>query len=301
MHPLISVKELLGLLPRAPVNGAADAPDEATLRVIDCRFSLADPEQGQRDFDRAHIPGAIYAHLERELSGAVEFGRTGRHPLPELSRFTHQLGLWGIGPSTRVVAYDDGPGAFAARLWWLLRYLGHRQVQVLDGGLASYLRAGGTLSEKLAAPVATVFQAQLQPSMVATLDEVSLRSQSTDPLLFDARAADRFRGENETIDPIPGHIPGAQSLPFVGNLENGQFLSLERLRERFVEAWGSDTHAGEVIVYCGSGVTACHHVLAAQAAGLEGLRLYPGSYSEWIADRRRPVAVGDPPAQATSV
>lgn len=282
MEPLISAEELTVLM-GSPVK----------LRIVDCRFNLAAPDQAEREYQTAHIPGAVYAHLERDLSGPVVPGVTGRHPLPDIQVLSEKLGGFGISEDHLVVAYDEGSSAFAARLWWLLDYLGHERVQVLDGGLAAYLAAGGAVNADLPAPLPTTFRPRLRPGKVAELCEIAERSSGADPLLFDARARERFRGENETIDRVAGHIPGARSLPFMENLEQGRFLSPERLRARFLAAAGSARRLEESIVYCGSGVTACHLVLAARVAGLPEPRLYAGSYSEWIADGSRSVSVGD--------
>jgi thiosulfate/3-mercaptopyruvate sulfurtransferase len=283
MEPLISVEELRALM-----------GTPAELRIVDCRFNLAAPAQAERDYQTAHIEGAVYAHLERDLSGPVVPGVTGRHPLPDVQSLSERLGSLGISEHHLVVVYDEGSGAFAARLWWLLDYLGHERVRVLDGGLAAYIAAGGVLNADPPAAHPTTFRPRLRPGKVADLYEVAERSAGPDPLLFDARARERFRGENETIDRVAGHIPGAHSLPFMENLEQGRFLSPKLLRARLLAAAGSAERLEESIVYCGSGVTACHLILAARVAGLPEPRLYAGSYSEWIADGSRSVSVGDP-------
>jgi len=285
VSPLISAQQLL-------------LADPSQLRIVDCRFSLQDKAWGLRQYQAGHLAGAVYADLERDLSGPVIKGVTGRHPLPDLPVLARQLGAWGIGETTTVVAYDEGSGAFAARLWWLLRYLGHERVQVLDGGVAAYVEAGGAMqaesNEVQSVPVdGRPFAARVQSSLVASQREVEARTERSRSLLFDARARDRFRGENETIDPVAGHIPGARSLPFMDNLEQGKFRSAAELRARWLFQLESEAELAESIVYCGSGVTACHLILAAGAAGLPWPRLYPGSYSEWIADGTRPVARGE--------
>lgn len=261
-------------------------PGEAV--IVDCRFSLADPSAGRRAYDAGHLPRSVFADLERDLSGPVVRGRTGRHPLPDPATFAARANAWGIDEHTPVVAYDDAGGAMAARLWWLLRWLGHERVAVLDGGVGAWER-GRELTREVPAPVPRQFRWTLHPELVALADEVERARQAPDQRVLDARAADRFRGENETIDPVAGHIPGARSLPFAGNLENGRMLPPDRLRAR-IEAALDGVPADRAIAYCGSGVTAAHDVLAAEIAGLPGMRLYAGSWSEWITDPSRPVA-----------
>ena len=265
---------------------------EPTTVVFDCRFSLADPEEGARAFAQGHIPSAVYADLNRDLSGPVTAGVTGRHPLPQPASFADFLARSGVTAQSRVIAYDDGNGAFASRLWWLCRYVGHDAVQVLDGGWTEWIESGGVSSTDITTRARGAVEVQLRPYLVASVAEVDrLRSDPT-ARLFDARGADRFRGENETIDPVAGHIPGARSLPFVDNLKDGKGRSLADLSERYERALGS-TAPVQAVVYCGSGVTACHNLLAAEAAGISGMRLYPGSFSEWITDPLRPVATGE--------
>ncbi len=267
-----------------------DDPDWA---VVDCRFSLQDPEQGRRAYQAGHIPGAVYAHLDEDLSGPVVPGRTGRHPLPEPEGFAARLGRWGIGNTTQVVAYDDAGGAYAARLWWMLRWLGHEAVAVLDGGWPVWVAAGLPQRAGTETRPPTVFTARLRPELVATADEVMLRRLDPDWRVLDARGADRFRGENETLDPVAGHIPGAVSAPYAGNLApDGRFRDPAGLRQRYQNLLGT-VPAARTICYCGSGVTAAHDLLAILHAGLGEGRLYPGSWSEWITDPMRPIATGD--------
>jgi thiosulfate/3-mercaptopyruvate sulfurtransferase len=259
--------------------------------VLDCRFDLARPGWGESDYGEGHIPGAHYANLERDLSGPLGPG-LGRHPLPPVSWMERCLQRWGIGPHTQVVAYDQGPGAFAARLWWLLRWLGHGAVAVLDGGLAAWREAGLPLQREVPAVAAV-------PAAVRRCGEGWLATETLEAeleagriLLLDAREDFRFRGEREPIDPVAGHIPGARNLPYLGNLDpDGRFLSEAALRERFQRALAG-VAARDVVHMCGSGVTACHNLLAMERAGLSGSRLYPGSWSEWIRDPRRPIARG---------
>ena len=268
------------------------------LVVIDCRFDLERPGWGEEEYSRARLPHARYAHLDRDLSAAVS-ASTGRHPLPPADRLAERCGQWGIDARSQVVAYDQGAGAYAARLWWLLRWLGHRQVAVLDGGLAAW-QAGRLPMEQGPASAAgeprAHFEGRPNGGMVAGTAEVEHAVNSGELargrwVLVDARPADRFAGRNETLDPVAGHVPGACNLPFTDNLSEGRFLAPERLRERFTRALrGQPPEA--LVCMCGSGVTACHNLLALEAAGLSGARLYAGSWSEWIRDPRRPVARG---------
>jgi thiosulfate/3-mercaptopyruvate sulfurtransferase len=271
-----------------------DDPDWA---VVDCRFSLQDPGQGRRAYQAGHIPGAVYAHLDEDLSGPVVPGRTGRHPLPEPELFAARLGRWGIGNTTQVVAYDDAGGAYAARLWWMLRWLGHEAVAVLDGGWSAWVAAGLPQRIGIETRPPTVFTARPRPELVATASEVMLRRLDPDWRVLDARGADRFRGENETLDPVAGHIPGAVSAPYADNLApDGRFRDPASLRQRYQKLLGT-VPAAHTICYCGSGVTAAHDLLAIFHAGLGEGRLYPGSWSEWITDPTRPIATGDCTAQ----
>ena len=266
--------------------------DRKDWAVVDCRFWLAEPERGERDYRRAHIPGAVYAHLDRHLSAPVIAGRTGRHPLPEAATFARTLSGWGIGAGVQVVAYDDSDGAIAARLWWMLRWLGHNAVAVLDGGWAGWQAKGYPARSGEERRPPRPFTPRPRPELLASVAEVeALRTNST-ACLLDARNADRYRGENETIDPVAGHIPGAISAPYVENLTaEGHFRPAAELRARFAALLG-DTPPQRTVVYCGSGVTAAHNLLAMLHAGLGEARLYAGSWSEWITDPSRPVATG---------
>lgn len=271
-----------------------DHLDDPDWVVVDCRFSLEDSERGRRDFLQAHIPGAVYAHLDRDLSGPVVAGRTGRHPLPDPAALADLLSGWGIGPGVQVVAYDDRGGAFAARLWWMLGWLGHDAAAVLDGGWPAWQQAGYPARSGAAQPVPRIFSPQLRPERAVEAEAVEAEAveaarQDAAACLLDARAEARFRGEHEPIDPVAGHIPGARSAPFSDNLDaEGRFLPPEALRARF-EALLAGTAPEGVVSYCGSGVTAAHNLLALAHAGLHGARLYPGSWSEWITDPQRPV------------
>ncbi|MEZ4826224.1 MAG: sulfurtransferase [Bacteroidia bacterium] len=265
-------------------------PGEAVV-IVDCRFNLADTGWGENEYRQSHIPGAVYAHLDRDLSSPVITGKTGRHPLPDPENLIHLFSGWGIGNQTQVIAYDQAGGGIAARLWWLLRWLGHDQVAVLDGGWAKWVQAGYPVSDLPASSSASVFNAQIRNEYIADIEEFTSSHQTY--LLIDARENPRYLGETEPIDPVAGHIPGARSLPFAGNIgENGYFLPPEQLRKRFMEVLGNIRHE-KSITYCGSGVTACHNLLAMAHAGLGMGKLYPGSWSEWITDPARPVAVGE--------
>lgn len=258
------------------------------LLVVDCRFDLARPSWGAAEYRAGHIAGAWHADLNDDLSGPVTPG-SGRHPLPTPEAFAATLGRWGFTPDSEVVCYDQGSGAFAARLWWLLRARGHERVSVLDGGLAAWLAHGGGLSTDLPEPASTSV-APAPFAGVVTTAAVSAGLASGRIRLVDARAADRFAGRNETIDPVAGHVPGAVNHPFSDNLDaGGRFRAPTALRE----AWSTTLQGAapqDLVMMCGSGVTACHNLLALEAAGLGGARLYAGSFSEWIRDPARPVA-----------
>jgi thiosulfate/3-mercaptopyruvate sulfurtransferase len=264
-----------------------DAPD---WRIFDCRHDLRDPDFGRRAYADGHLPGAQFLHLDADLSGPMT-GRNGRHPLPDPATLVARLESCGVGNDTQVVAYDDAGGMFAARLWWLLRWLGHHPVAVLDGGLQAWGRASGQLSQETPRypPLPYVPASAPQP-----VDAAAVLAHLGDPrmMLVDARSPDRYRGENETLDPVGGHIPGALNRWFRDNLDaEGCFKQPSLLREEFGTLLkGQD--ARQVVHHCGSGVTACHNLLAMESAGLTGSRLYAGSWSEWCADLGRPVAVG---------
>ncbi len=264
--------------------------DDPRWVVVDCRFSLMDTEAGHRAYRESHLPGARYVHLDEDLSGSIT-PATGRHPLPDPVRLARKLGDRGIGPGTQVVAYDDLGGMLAAaRLWWVLRWLGHEAVAVLDGGFPAWRRAGLPLTAELPSVQSTTFDLQTNDQLWLTAAQVL--ALSAESVVLDARAAARFRGEMEPIDPVAGHIPGAVNLPTEGNLTaDGHFLPVAKLRARFAATLG-ERPPTTVVHSCGSGVTACHNLLAMEAAGLRGSRLYAGSWSEWIRDPGRPVATG---------
>ena len=261
------------------------------LVVVDCRFSLADTAAGERDYAQAHIPGAVYAHLDRDLSDHRRQGQGhGRHPWPDAADFTARLGAWGIGPGTQVVAYDDADGAHAARFWFLLRALGHARVAVLDGGLARWKSLGLPLDDALPSPRATVYEARFDQGRLLDPAQVQARLDAGDVLL-DARGAPRFRGEVEPIDRVAGHVPGARNRPFPDNLVDGRFKPAAQLAAEFREVMAGRDPA-QTIAMCGSGVTACHVLLAMEHAGLHGARVYAGSWSGWISEPARPVETG---------
>ena len=261
--------------------------------VVDCRFALDNPGRGQQDYADGHIPGAVYAHLDRDLSGTVVPGHTGRHPLPTPEQLAETFGAWGISSDVQVVAYDDNNGSHAARLWWLLRWLGHRDVAVLDGGWAAWKREGHPESTSVPArPPATFVPAPVEQLAMDAAAVEQIRSDDRYRLV-DSRAPERYRGEAEPIDPVAGHIPGAINGPFAANVTaEGTFRPAAELRTRF-ETLLDDVPAEHTVFYCGSGVTAAHNILAYAHAGLGDARLYPGSWSEWIADPNRPVERGD--------
>ncbi|MFL1387231.1 sulfurtransferase [Pseudomonas tritici] len=264
------------------------------LVILDCRFALEDPDYGRCSYAEGHIEGAQYADLERHLSGPVTKGVTGRHPLPAAETFARQLRAWGISADTDVVLYDDGPGAYAARAWWLLVWLGKRDgVFILDGGLKAWHAAGFPLS--LDAPVveAGTFAGTQDNRLLLDAEHLQKRLGQPGLTLIDARAHPRFRGEVEPIDPIAGHIPGAQCAAFNENLgSDGRFLPADQLKQRFA-AQLQGRSPDELVAYCGSGVTACHNLFALSLAGYPLGKLYAGSWSEWITDPAREVATGD--------
>ncbi|WP_407540668.1 sulfurtransferase [Deinococcus radiomollis] len=281
--------------PDAPLKSAAwllaHLPDPG-LVLLDCRFLLAQPAAGEEAYRAGHLPGAVYAHLERDLSGSKRpGGEGGRHPLPDPQTLAAWLGRVGISRTSTVLAYDDptgGHGFYAARAWWLLHWLGHDQVFVLDGGLPAYLQAGGRLSTDAPSPVAVVFRPQVQPGWIASAEEVQARSPET--VLIDSRAAARYRGETEPIDPRAGHIPGAVNHDWAASQdENGHWRSGAEQKSRLGLA------DQPVILYCGSGVSAAANLLALAQAGRPpgpDTRLYAGSWSDWVSDPQRPAEVG---------
>lgn len=258
------------------------------LVVLDCRFSLADSGYGARVYSESHVPGAHYLHLDDDLSSPIT-PHSGRHPLPDIEQLSGLLHRCGVSSSSQVVVYDDCGGAMAARAWWLLRWLGHDAVAVLDGGYPAWSAAGGEQSVVPAAQGSGNFTVRLREDMNLDVEQVAALPARI--LLVDARGAERYRGEQEPIDPVAGHIPGAVNRPLTDNLNNGVFKPADQLRHEW-EALLGVVEPAEVVHYCGSGVTACHNLLAMEYAGLNGSRIYAGSWSEWIRDPQRPVATG---------
>lgn len=288
---LIDVDSLACALDAVPAR-LVDARAVSTLRLVDARFSLADPRSGAEAYAKAHLPGAVHADLDQDLSDHSLDGH-GRHPLPSSAAFAERLGQWGIGADTQVVVYDAGDGSMAAaRLWWLLRLIGHRHVAVLDGGLAAWQGAGLPVTAEV--PVISTLPAypgQFDPAQIVSAEEVLARLAQPAGWLLDARAGERYRGEVEPIDPVAGHVPGAVNRPFALNLSAGRFRPAAELRAELLPLFAG--HVPEqLVLMCGSGVTACHLLLALEHAGLSGARLYADSWSGWISDPGRPLARG---------
>jgi thiosulfate/3-mercaptopyruvate sulfurtransferase len=264
--------------------------------VIDSSFILAKPEQSEQNYLQAHIPGAIYAHLDRDLSSPVISGMTGRHPLPSAQEAAHRIGQMGVANGLQVVAYDEAGGALAAaRLWWMLRWLGFDSAAVLDGGLVKWRREDRLLRSGRETRLPAEFAVHPRPELVVTVEQVELIRQDPAYRLIDVRTPERYRGEAEPIDSVAGHIPGALNLPYTSNLaEDKTFRSTSELRALY-EPLLAGVPSENVVFYCGSGVTSVHSILALLLAGLGEARLYAGSWSEWIAPGKRPVATGANP------
>lgn len=264
---------------------------DGSWAIVDCRYDLQDAEHGAREYRRAHIPGAVYASLSHDLSGRPD-GSSGRHPLPAIAEMSATFGRLGISGTTQVVAYDQDSGMFASRLWWMLRYLGHDAVAVLDGGWTRWVAEGHHTRDGDEGRPATSFAAMPRPAWIATAADVGDRLGDPSWLLVDARAPERFEGRSEPLDRAAGHIPGATNHHYRLNVsDEGTILPAPALRQRFDGLLGS--HSPEqVVMYCGSGVSACHNLLAMEHVGLPGAKLYPGSWSEWSADPMRPVETG---------
>ena len=263
--------------------------------IVDCRFSLADSEKGRQEYLLGHIPGAVYCHLNEDLCSPVIQGITGRHPLPSVEIATQRLSQLGIGSDTQVVAYDDWPGApggIAVRLWWTLCWLGHEKAAVLDGGLQDWQRAGLPLQNGVEKQPWRQFIPHPRPELIATTSDIDQMRNNPTYRVFDSRSPDRYRGENETIDPVAGHVPGAMLAPYMENIgPDGLFLSALALRTRF-ETLLEAIPEQHTAFYCGSGVTSAMNILAMVHAGLSPGKLYVGSWSEWIANGTHPVARG---------
>lgn len=274
----------------AAIQSATD-PATGLVFIADCRFDLTDPSAGERAYAAGHLPGAHYLNLDRELSGA-KTGSNGRHPLPDRDTLARTLAARGLKKGQQVVAYDAQGGIYAARLWWLLRWLGHDSVALLDGGLAAWSETGRAFVSDLPTEAAGDFVAGAPLAVTIDAAGVERNLQSRERTVVDARSADRFRGENETLDPVGGHIPGALNRFYKDNLQqDGRFKSAHTLREEFHAVLGP-VPPERAIMQCGSGVTACHNLVAMEVAGLHGAALYGGSWSEWCANPSRPVATG---------
>ncbi len=278
-------KTVSNLISAAELHARLGTPE---LRIVDVRASLTDPDAGHRLYLQNHLPDAVFLSLENDLSGTPET-HGGRHPLPDMFAFASTLQTNGIGDGSEVVVYDDSGGMFAARLWWLLRYAGFDGARVLDGGYSAWTAAALPVTQEVPSTESRPLTLHLRPHLTATMTEVLAKLNDDRVKFFDARAPDRYRGETEPLDKKAGHIPGAINKPFSGNLEDGLFKSPEALRKRFIEAEDAD----EVILYCGSGVSAAHNALALSEAKIEGARLYIGSWSDWSSFEENPVATGD--------
>lgn len=275
--PLITVFELKSQL------------SSPAVKVFDCRYALMDPSHGRVQYDKSHLSGAIFVDMNRDLAAPHIPGKTGRHPLPAKAEWIRTVCRWGLTPDVHVMLYDDGGGSSSSRMWWMLKWIGHEKVSVLDGGWQAWQAAGLPVTPEVpAAPQASADLYSAPTSLVTllTADQVDGSRQ----LLIDARDLPRFKGEVEPIDPVAGHIPGAVCSPFAGNLQDGRFKSAEALREKFAMAVNSSK---PVVCYCGSGITACHNMLAMAVAGLPTPALYAGSWSEWITDPSHAIATGE--------
>ncbi|MEY4561927.1 MAG: hypothetical protein RLZZ618_1204 [Pseudomonadota bacterium] len=274
------------------VSAATLRAAHPTPLLLDCSFDLADASAGERAYAQGHLPGAVYVHLDHDLSGA-KTGHNGRHPLRSRDDYASWMSQLGISAERSVVVYDRQGGMFAGRAWWLLRWMGHANVQLLDGGVDAWVKAGGSLSTEVpaTAPASAAKPAGSAAAML-TIDAPTLLDQLGRHLVIDARAGERYRGEIEPLDRVAGHIPGAKNRFFKDNLQtDGRFKPAAQLRDEF-DALLAGRSTAEVVLQCGSGVTACHHVIAMEAAGLGPVTLYPGSWSEWSSDPSRPVETG---------
>lgn len=262
---------------------------EQNIRIVDCRFKLGSPDEGKHQYERSHIPGAVFFDLEKDLSGNVrEHG--GRHPLPDMSRFKERLETAGIGNETIVVAYDGKEGAFASRLWWLIKYVGHDKVYILNGGFDEWGTSGYPLDDTVPEYERTEFNISESREIVATYEEVkdlALKGKG-EAILIDSRESRRYLGIEEPIDRIAGHIPTALNKPWIEGYENGRFKSVSEQEQRFTELDKNQP----IIVYCGSGVTATPNFIALKEAGFKNVRLYAGSYSDWVSYEENPVSTG---------
>jgi thiosulfate/3-mercaptopyruvate sulfurtransferase len=261
---------------------------ENTLMIIDTRFNLQDVQAGQQTYAEGHIPGAFYLDIDKDLSGPkAEHG--GRHPLPDVDILAKKLESIGVSNKSKIVIYDDSANMYAGRLWWLLRYMGLEDVNVLDGGFSGWLEKGFPTTQDIPEAKPAKFKPRLQYQMLVDKDYVKRRMGNPNVILVDARAADRYRGENETLDPKAGHIPGAINKPFTENLEDKKFKSPEALSKHFSDIPKNK----EVILYCGSGVSANHNLIALEEIGFKGVKLYAGSWSDWVSYAENPVETGE--------
>lgn len=278
------------MLPWISVDALRARLGDPDLRLVDVRSVLGRPGAGRAAFDAGHLPGAAFLDLEDDLSGPIA-GHGGRHPLPDADALAATFGAVGIGAGAHVVAYDAGDAMVAGRVWWSLRWLGHDSVQVLDGGFAAWLAVGGPVTTDGGLPTPARFEPRPRPEMLVDRGDLIAGLGDPDRVLVDARAAERYRGDVEPLDPRAGHVPGAVNYAYAENLEGGYFRSPEALRERFA----SLAAAREVVVYCGSGVSAAHDLMALEAAGIHGAKLYAGSWSDWVSHPDAPVALGAEP------
>lgn len=276
---LISANELNGIL------------NQEDLVIIDSRHALADTEAGRNAYKSAHIPNALFAHLDEDLSGEIIKGKTGRHPFPSIEKIPAKLSAWGIDANSQVVIYDAGHGGIAARLWFMLKWLGHEKAAVLNGGWKYWTAQKLPTNTDIKTPKPTTFKANPNPDLIVDVQFMEANIETPELIYIDSRSAERYRGENEPIDPVAGHIPNAISAPWAENLgPDGLFLDKKALAERFVNLLENQPR-GNPIFYCGSGVTACHNLLAMHHLGITSPKLFPGSWSEWIVDENREVVV----------
>jgi thiosulfate/3-mercaptopyruvate sulfurtransferase len=277
----------------AALLDGATTTDQAALVIVDCRYDLTNGHWGLEQYRLAHIPGAVYASLSHDLAGERR-GDNGRHPLPSVEAMAATFGRLGIAAGTQVIAYDQDSGMYASRLWWMLRYLGHDAVAVLEGGWAKWTREGRPARSGDESRAAVSFVPHPRESLRADLAEVQRSVRDESALLVDARAPERFVGASEPIDRVAGHIPGARNHSYKDNLTSeGTLVAPERLKAQF-ERVLDGRPPDQVVMYCGSGVTACHNLLAMEHVGMSGAKLYPGSWSEWSSDPQRPVETGPP-------
>ena len=273
-------------------TGLAQNIKDPNWIVFDCRFYLDNPEKGRKDYLQSHIPGALYLHLGEDLSAEIIVGKTGRHPLPDPEHLRTLLSSKGVGNTTQVVVYDDQGGMIAARLWWLLKWLGHEAVAVLDGGIASWEAEGHPTTHILPTPKTNTFRMDLQPQMVSSVQDILLNFGNPGKLLIDSRAPERYQGEIEPIDPIAGRIPGAVNYFWNQNLGPRGFFEIKDVLRGRCNILFQDISPEDVTFYCGSGVTGAHNVLAVAHSGLGMPKLYVGSWSHWITDPERPITTG---------